>query len=199
MSQYFLLDDQDCAIVIESCCKILRKGGILCVPTDTVYGLVCDPADVKAINRIIQLKSRPEDKPFALFTRTLTLSRPCPAAEILSNHFWPGPLTIIVPADPFFPYSYKGTVGLRSPDYPFIQTLLSAWGGSLANTSLNYSGNAPVWSLQGMERILEKVDGIVDAGILPQQPPSTVVDCTIAPPKIVREGVVKIDSIDGLF
>ncbi len=195
----YSIESELSTVCLEECLLVLKRGGIVCVPTDTVYGLVCSAQDRNAICRMAEIKSRPEKKPFALFTNHLNLSSPCPMAEILANHFWPGPLTIVVPEDVNYPYSFNGSVGLRFPNNEFIQNLLSEWDGCLANTSLNVSGEPPVWGLGGVENVLLKVDLIIDSGQLPEREPSTVVDCTVDPPKILREGTIRQREIKKIL
>ena len=178
---------------VDECVQVLRGGGLVCVPTETVYGLICLPGQADAVIRLLALKGRPADKPFALFTSSWErlareAVRPSPAAQRLADAFWPGPLTLVIAADVGCPAVYAGTVGARCPDHPLVQAVLAGCGGLLINTSLNRSGEPAVWNLDGMEEWLRGVDLVVDGGTLPRRPASTVVDCTVDPPRILRAG-----------
>ena len=182
------------------CSRIIYNDGILCVPTDTVYGFICWPYSVKAIHRIMDIKRRPEEKPFALFVSSWKrLCQepviPSDSARILSEKFWPGALTIVVEAEEGCPAFREGTVGVRCPNTPFLLRLMEECGGLLINTSLNRSGEPAVSSLEGMDEILEETDLVIDAGIIPPNKPSTVVDCISNIPVILREGEITEEEI----
>ena len=170
------------------------------MPTETVYGLVCAADQEGAIQRMAAIKNRPLDKPFALFSPGWDciapyLKHPCPSAELLASHFWPGPLTLVIPVMDETPCSYQGTVGVRFPGNDFLQILLQEWGGLLANTSLNRSGESVVWSLDPSNPLLKELDLIIDGGVLPKRAPSTVVNCAIQPPCVLREGDITQSEI----
>ncbi len=187
-----------------ACARVLQEGGLVCVPTETVYGLICLPDRSAAVARLAALKSRPADKPFALFTASWErlireAVRPAPVAERLAAAFWPGPLTLVIAAEPECPAARGGTVGARCPDHPLAQEILAECGGLLINTSLNRSGEPAVWSLEGMDDWLFGVDLVIDGGTLPRRPASTVVDCTSDPPRILRAGGVTEESLRRLW
>ncbi len=185
---------------VDECVRVLRGGGLVCVPTETVYGLIGLPGQADTLARLTALKGRPAGKPFALFTSSwerLTREpvRPSPAAERLADIFWPGPLTLVIAADSGCPAAHAGTVGARCPDHPLVQGVLAGCGGLLINTSLNRSGEPAVWSLEAMEEWLLGVDLVVDGGTLPRRPASTVVDCTMNPPRILRAGGISESAL----
>ncbi|MEW6233856.1 MAG: L-threonylcarbamoyladenylate synthase [Candidatus Omnitrophota bacterium] len=185
---------------IDHAAQALREGKILCIPTDTVYGLICSPFIESALHRLADLKNRPRFKPFALFVSDMPrLLRenvtPSERAERLTQRFWPGALTIVMAAEDDCPCAYGGTVGARSPNHPLAQALLTKCGGLLANTSLNRSGEPPARSLHDVGAFLENIDIAIDAGVLPPRPASTVVDCSQSPIKILREGGISAQAV----
>ncbi|MBO4630669.1 MAG: threonylcarbamoyl-AMP synthase, partial [Lentisphaeria bacterium] len=156
-----------CERAVEEAVKTLnRPGGVLLVPTETVYGLVCGWKDESARKRIYELKHRSENKPFAAFLPDLSVLPDAAvlpeAARRLAERFCPGPITIVVPD------RNGSTFGFRLPDHPFIQQLLQAYGGPLASTSANLSGQPPA---RNVEYALQSIDGepdlTVDGGTLP--------------------------------
>lgn len=195
-----IYDDINRPEVIELCVEAIRGGKIVCVPTDTVYGLVCSPFYPEAIDRIVRLKQRSPNKPFALFVSSWDSLAGVNAhintsARRLAQAFWPGALTILVPADDDCPCSSHGLVGARCPDYPFLLSVLDKCSGILVNTSLNQSGESVLWSLENGLSLLSEVDVVINGGFLPPRPASTVIDCSQNPPRIVREGGVSRDAI----
>jgi len=189
---------------IAECLPALHEGAILCVPTDTVYGLICAVNATASIQRLADLKRRPPDKPFALFVPSQRFLEdepflPCRTAQQLADHFWPGPLTLVVPAAPGCSCAHEGTVGVRAPAGDFIRALLNRWDGWLVNTSLNRSGDSPVWSIHPEMEILREVDMVIDAGELPVKMPSAVVDCTVDPPRVLRAGDISQTQIDEIL
>ena len=186
-------------LVIHCACTILN-GGVISVPTDTVYGFVCSPYNQTAIQRIMDIKRRPDEKPFALFVSSWErLCReavmPSQSARILTQKFWPGALTIVAGAGEQCPAAREGAVGARCPDMLFLQRLLEECGGLLINTSLNRSGEPAVTSLEGLDEILEETDIVIDGGVLPPSLPSTVVNCISDPLQILREGAISAEEI----
>ncbi len=196
MSQVLSIDHPEC---VARAVHALRQGGILCVPTETVYGFIC-PALTSSMERLSSIKRRPANKPFALFVSSWERIQreaidPCPTAERLGHRLWPGPLTLVIPARDPCPGVYRGSVGVRCPDYPLVQEILRECGGLLINTSVNRSGEAEYRSLTNPDDFLQQADLLIDGGTLPERLPSTVVDCRIHPPKILREGEIGAETI----
>lgn len=185
----------------EICSRSINQGGVACVPTDTVYGLVCHPRRTDAIERIFQIKQRPKEKPFALFVGSIErmLQEPVTLSETgraLCRRYWPGSLTIVISAGASCPGVYKGKVGVRCPNHPWLREVMAACGGLLINTSLNKSGEPAVCSLDGLDQLLDETDLVVDGGVLPRRRPSTVVDCTGRVPAVLREGDLSEQDLD---
>jgi len=133
---------------------VLRRGGVVAFPTDTVWGVLADPETPKAIERIYAMKGRPRSQPLQLLvadleaaTRLLPEGYHDPRFEALAARFWPGPLTLVLPAGKRFPaIGVHDRIGLRMPDHAELRALLKTLGGYAAATSLNRSGEPPVTS-----------------------------------------------------
>lgn len=179
--------------------EIIAGGGVIAFPTDTVYGLGCDLFNVQAVQRIYAIKERPGGMPLiALFADAAQWPQVAaalpPGVEALMARWWPGPLTLIVPARADVPAMVLGggtTIGMRIPDHPIALSLLKACHRPLATTSANISGAPAACMVQEVAGQLEaQVDLILDGGACPGGMASTVLDCTTVPFTIVREGPV---------
>ena len=190
---------------IAPAAEILRAGGIVAFPTETVYGLGADAFQESAVRRIFEAKGRPEHKPISLLTADAgALDRFCrevpAAAWILAEAFWPGPLTLVLRRRDIVPDAVTGgrdTVGVRCPDHPMALALLRAVGGPLATPSANRSG-APSATDEAM--VLRDLDGRIDAilmgGVGPLKVASTVLDLTGDMPRILRQGLVTKEQLE---
>lgn len=187
--------------------SVLLSGGILVFPTDTVYGLGCDYRSSSALQRMSELKGRPENRPFQLLISDREeVERFCgPASEVaerLMRELWPGGLTLLLSAavelsDPVV--GQKGAVGLRLPAHEALRTLIRRCGGAIAATSANRSGQpSPLCLDQVPEEIRSGVDCVVDGGPLEHREHSTVIDCTDDPPQIVRRGTISREQLASL-
>ena len=180
---------------IPEALKVLRRGGLVAFPTDTVYGLAALPNDSAAIERIFEAKGRDSSKAIAVLVsgvEQLPLLTPglTDSARQLAERFWPGALTLVVPRHPNLPevISPYPTIGVRMPNHTFALELLRA-SGPLATSSANGSGGANTTTAQAvLEQLDGRIDLILDGGVTPGGVPSTVVDCTSAEVKILREG-----------
>jgi L-threonylcarbamoyladenylate synthase len=182
--------------------EILRGGGLVAFPTDTVYGVGALAFNAAAVESIYAAKNRPNEKAIPVLLggaddlAKVTSSIP-PMALTLAARFWPGPLTLVVPKHPDLPeaVSAMATVGVRVPDHPVARRLLQA-SGPMAVTSANLSGHAsPSTAEEVFEQLSGRITLILDGGRTPGGVPSTVVDCAGAEPKILREGPVTWDEI----
>ena len=188
-----------------SAVEALKKGEVVIFPTDTVYGIGCICNIEQAADRIYDLKNRVRKKPLILFisglkqVEDLAYNIPQIAKELM-NKFWPGPLTIILRAKENIPISQacimKGnefpTISFRIPNHPIPQFLVKKLGVSLATTSANISGyNHQATSIKVLEKIFEnKADLCIDDNEIPTGIESTVIDCSVSPPSILREGAI---------
>ena len=175
-----------------------QKGAVLIVPTETVYGLICNWNDEEARKKIYDLKHRSPAKLFAAFVPNVSEAEklcgiPLPqAAKRLAEKFMPGAITLIVPD------KNGATFGFRIPDHPFILELLKHYNKALASTSANLSGEHPALDLPTALRTIDGAPaGAVDGGKLPEDSvPSTIIQVTADNQvKIIREGLVKPERI----
>jgi L-threonylcarbamoyladenylate synthase len=178
---------------------VVRAGGIVALPTDTVYGIACDLAAPGGVERLFAAKSRPADRAIMLL-----LDEPAQAPRIgvigaaaraLAEAFWPGGLTLVVPRRPDvrLPAALTAgvpTIGLRAPDHPCPRTLARAVG-PMPTTSANVSGRPEAGDAQAIvEQLGDSVDLVLDGGPAPGGPASTVIDCTMERPRVIRAGAI---------
>jgi len=182
--------------------KILRGGGLVAFPTDTVYGLGALALDAAAVESIYAAKGRPAEKAIPILIGDPDdLEKVCssvpPMAQKLAARFWPGPLTLVVPKHPSLPEAVSATltVGVRVPDHPVARALLRATG-PMAVTSANLSGQTnPVSAGEVMAQLNGRIPLVLDGGVTPGGIPSTVVNCVGAKPLILREGPLTLEQI----
>ena len=185
--------------------ELLRQGGLVAVPTETVYGLCADGLNAAAAERLYEVKGRPEVKPLSLMIPgaddmdRYTVEIP-EAARLLAEKFWPGPLTIVLKADEKVPEiirAGKPTVGLRCPDHPLTLLLLRLTGTPLAGPSANPSG---LPSPKNAEAVLGyfdgKIDAVIDGGPCGLGRESTVMDMSTLPYRVLRQGALSEEDID---
>jgi L-threonylcarbamoyladenylate synthase len=181
---------------------ILNSGGLVGMPTDTVYGLGALAFNDSAVRSIYTVKGRSNEKaipiligdPSDLERIAINIS---PMSQVLADHFWPGPLTLLVPKNPAIPSSVSSlsTIGVRVPDHSVTRKILRA-SGPMAVTSANLSGRKNPCSAQ---EVLTQLDGliplIIDAGPVGEGSASTVVNCMGSEPIILREGPISLEQI----
>ena len=182
---------------IARAAELLRGGGIVAYPTDTVYGLGADVFDPQALVKVMDAKRRPDEKslPVLIAERghlPRLVTAVTPAAERLMAAFWPGALTIVLPKRAgLSPLLGDTTLAVRQPDLPAIIELLRAAGTPISGTSANLSGQPPATTAQEVQAQLgDAVDLILDGGPAAGSTPSTVIDCASRPPRILRQGAV---------
>lgn len=181
---------------------VLRAGGLVAFPTDTVYGVGALAFDGKAIEAIYAAKERPVDKAIPILISDLDeLDRVAidvpEAARKLATRFWPGPLTILVPKRADLPESVSATstVGVRVPDHEITRALLRL-AGPMAVTSANLSGSqSPVTAQEVYQQLGGRIPLIIDGGRTPGGIPSTIVDCTTPELTILREGPIALRDL----
>ena len=181
---------------------VLSTGGLVAFPTDTVYGVGARAFDGTAIESIYTAKDRPVDKAIPiLISDTGELDKvgmDIPKVALaLAFHFWPGPLTILVPKRPDLPksVSFTSTVGVRVPDHGVARGLLRL-AGPMAVTSANISGaQSPISAEEVYEQLGGRIPLILDGGRTPGGVPSTLVDCTTPELKILREGPIRMEEL----
>lgn len=184
---------------IEKSAQAIRRGGIVLHPTDTIYGLACDPFNLEALHRLFALKGRPPQKGVLLLIPEISYCEaicrePPQVFYEMAAALWPGPVTLLLTGKTSLPdllLGNDGKVGLRQPDLPFLQLWMDAIPGAIVSTSANLSGQSPPTSLLELRQLLaaevdlflegEEIDG--------HRPASTVVDLTLDPPQLVRSGL----------
>ena len=199
--------EQDKNAVAEAA-AILRRGGLLGIPTETVYGLGADALNEDAVRRIFEAKGRPQDNPLIIHVPSADwLARYCrdvpDAAYQLAARFWPGPLTMILPRRDIVPLRTTGgleTVGVRCPDHPVTLAIIEAAGVPIAAPSGNTSGRpSPTTAGHMMEDMLGKIEGIVDGGPCTVGVESTILDLTVQPPRLLRPGGLPLEALEQVL
>lgn len=184
---------------IDRVCEILRAGGLVAVPTETVYGLACNGLDAAAVERIYEVKGRPAVKPISLMAAGPealdAYGAEVPrAARVLASRFWPGPLTIVLKSAEFVPAVVRAggrTVGLRCPDHPLTLSLLRACALPLACPSANPSGAASPRTAQEVLAFFDgRIEAVLDGGECAVGTESTVIDLSRKPYRILRHGAL---------
>lgn len=180
---------------ILSAARSVREGALVAFPTETVYGIAANYLDKKAIEALYRVKQRPRDKPFTIHISDIDMikSLGCSVAKeglILIKRFWPGPLTVILKSE------YGETLGFRMPANRIAMELIKSAGVPIVAPSANLTGNkAP----RNAEEVLKDLDGrialVIDGGDTEIGVESTVVDLTVSPPKVLREGAIKAIDI----
>ncbi len=190
---------------IAQACSVLAAGGLIIFPTETTYGAGVDATNPAAVQKLLAYKSRREGKPLSIAVKDQAMAELYvelnDQARALYTQFLPGPLTVISRALPDATApgvaSEFGTLGVRIPAYPLILDLVAAYGKPLTATSANASGKARPYNidaclaeLSGKQRA--QIDLILDAGELPPNPPSTVIDTTLSTPVTFRSGELQV-------
>ncbi|KAB2953818.1 threonylcarbamoyl-AMP synthase [Heliorestis acidaminivorans] len=189
---------------LEEPAQLLRQGELVAFPTETVYGLGANALDSQAVAKIFQAKGRPSDNPLIIHIAQLedlsllTTEFP-PLAQLLAQKFWPGPLTLVLPAAPDVPAEVTAgldTVALRMPDHPIALQLIKAAGIPLAAPSANRSGKpSPTKAAHVSQDLDGKIAAIIDGGPCDVGIESTVVDVTGAKPVILRPGGITLEML----
>jgi L-threonylcarbamoyladenylate synthase len=185
--------------LIEEAVAILKSGGVIAFPTETLYGLGADARNEAAIEKIFEIKGRDFRNPILVVIGdaghldTITEDVPA-AARKLMEKFWPGPLTIVFRALPSVsPKLTAGTgkIGIRLTSHPIAMEISKRLGGPVTATSANLSGMPECSSaVEVLSQLEGKLDGVVDGGRTPGGTGSTIVDTTVSPVKILREGAI---------
>lgn len=187
----------------RSASEALRKGDLVVFPTDTVYGVGCDPNSVAALEDIYEAKGRPANKAVPLLLSDESVlsnvaSDLTVAARKLGAAFWPGALTLVVQRSPDLPaqLGQGDTIAVRVPAHDALRRFIASAGGAVAATSANLSGQPDAIEVQQAAEYLGSHIAIyVDGGMSPGGTPSTVVDCTVTPARILRQGAITAEQI----
>ncbi|MCI9563850.1 MAG: threonylcarbamoyl-AMP synthase [Oscillospiraceae bacterium] len=199
-----LLTEKD----IEAAAAILRAGGLVGIPTETVYGLGANGLDPAAVRRIFKAKGRPQDNPLILHIPDPSwLERYCrdvpAAARRLAEQFWPGPLTMILPRRALVPDEVTcglETVGVRCPDHPVTLDIIRAAGVPVAAPSGNRSGRpSPTCARHMLEDMEGRIQAVVDGGPCGVGVESTIVDLTLPVPRLLRPGGLPLEALEAVL
>jgi L-threonylcarbamoyladenylate synthase len=197
------LQDADYAQLVA----LLESGGVIAFPTDTAYGLGADPFNEVAVERVFQIKGRVETKPILLIVDSLAMAEsvsvPPPLFRETAGRFWPGPLTMIVPAKKSLSSKVTAgpnTIGLRWPIAAFATSLAQRSNRPITATSANRTGMPSAVTAEEVRAQLgESIDALIDGGTLPARVGSTLLDLTVEPPVVRREGPVSFDNLQQFF
>lgn len=191
--------------LIELAASLLKEENAIAFPTETVYGLGADASSRTGLLAIYEIKGRPKDKPLPIMIANLGMLEAwvreiSPNAKQLMENFWPGPLTLILPAKPRLSpilTAGKSTLAVRFPNHPIPIALIREIGGPLAVTSANVSGRpSPVTAVEVMNQLSGKIPLILDGGRCMHGRESTIVDCTTEEIRILRQGAIPKTDIE---
>ena len=190
---------------VEQATAILRRGGLVAFPTETVYGLGADAENPEAVARIFAAKGRPTNHPVIVHIGHVGLlerwaTDTPPSALRLAQHFWPGPLTLILKRSTRMPDAVtggQGTVGLRMPDHPIALALLAAFSGGIAAPSANRFGRiSPTTAAHVRAGLGASVDYVLDGGPCRVGIESTILDLSGVHPRLLRPGAITAGEIE---
>ena len=208
-TRYFTITDPAReSAAVEQAADILRRGGLLAIPTETVYGLGADGLNADAVRHIFEAKGRPQDNPLILHIPDASwLARYCKdvpeTAYRLAGRFWPGPLTMILPKADCVPLVTTGgldTVGMRCPDHAVTRAIIAASGVPVAAPSANTSGRPSCTTAAHVREDMDgKIDGVVDGGPCRVGVESTIIDLTCTPPRLLRPGGLPLEELRAVL
>lgn len=188
--------------------RILKDGGLVGMPTETVYGLAANALNGAAVAKIFAAKGRPMDNPLIVhiseFSQIYGLVKDVPeAAKKLAEHFWPGPLTMILPKADCIPDEVSAgldTVAVRFPSHPAARALIDAAALPLAAPSANLSGSpSPTTAAHVMKDLNGKIEAVLDGGVCNVGVESTVVSLAVNPPRLLRPGGITLEQLRGVL
>lgn len=188
------------AAAIADAAAVLEGGGVVAFPTETFYGLGVAALDRAAVRRLFALKGRPQSRPIlvlvddpARIERFAVLT--APARDLIARH-WPGALTLVLPAREGLPPELTAgtaTIGVRQPGHPVARALAAALGAPVTAPSANLMGEPPPTTAADVVRVFDgRIDLVLDGGPTSGGLPSTVLDVTVDPPRVLREGAVRV-------
>ena len=182
---------------LKKAVRAIKEGKILVCPTDTVYGLLCDATNQRAVNRLFKIKKRSRKKPIPIFVKDIKTAKELAKINSEQEKFlrevWPGKTTVILKPKRKFPKGIgqpKKEIGLRIPNHNWLLSLAKQLNRHLAETSANISGQPPSTKIKEVLRQFKgqkyQPDLVIDAGNLKKSRPSKVIDLTVLPPKVLR-------------
>ena len=198
------MSSDPCQDEVEKAVRLLRNGGVVVFPTDTLYGLGADVFSVSALERIFSIKGRPANMALPVLVADWdqldAVAEPMTDAVFrLAQRFWPGPLTLVLRCSPQLPTLVTGgasTVAVRMPAHPVALALARLLGRPITGTSANRSGQPDLLDLDGIEfQLGHEVDYIIRSGPVPGGTSSTVVDVTAGEPRLIRQGALPFEQV----
>lgn len=193
---------------LERTISVIQHGGVVAFPTDTVYGVGASLAHPTALSRIFEIKGRDRHRPLPVLLASpgdlsVVTSAADPVLLALARHFWPGPLTIAVPALDSLPkevVAEDGTIGVRVPDHSVALTMADRCGGAIAATSANLSGRQPACRADEIDGDLaSRLDLVLDGGLAPCGLASTVIRREGATISCIRDGAIPASTIQAAW
>ncbi len=191
-------------IDLQQAVRVLKGGGVVAIPTDTLYGLAADAFNLAALDRVYDIKGRPHDLALPVLVsgweQVASVAENLPRqAQVVAERFWPGALTLVVAKAAGLPDRLTGggpTVAVRVPDHPAPMKLIDGLGGPITGTSANISGGAdPSTVAELADQIGGRVGHVFNVGLAPKGAASTVVDITSGQPKLLREGAIPFEQV----
>jgi len=187
---------------IYATANIVKKGGLVVYPTDTLYGLGCDPLNEEAVKRVFKVKGE-RNKPLPILACCLKdaekIAEFSEKTKKIAEKFWPGPLTLVLPKKPVLPNIVtcnENSVGVRVPKNDVALKLICQCDGILVGTSANKSGQKPpATALEAIKQIGGEIDVVLDGGPCPLKVSSTVVDLTLEKPRLLRAGPISLEEV----
>lgn len=183
--------------------EVLKRGGVVVYPTETLYGIAVRALDKAAAEKVFEIKGRPKNMPIPILVKDISMAET--VAEIndtavkLAGKYWPGALSLIVKEKGLLPEvitAGTGKVAVRISANPFVTSLFGHFDEPITSTSANMSGGENITRFDDLEREFSgRVDLIIDSGNIPASLGSTIVDVTVNPPKIARAGDIKEEEI----
>jgi L-threonylcarbamoyladenylate synthase len=195
-----ILNAEEESIITAS--RLVRDGGVVVFPTDTVYGIGCNPFRIEAVNRVFGIKGD-RDKPLPVLASDLSniekIAHLSKLARRIAERFWPGPLTLILPKKHTLPNVVTrnlNSVGVRIPKHDVAIKLIRLSGGLLTGTSANKTGSSPSRTAnEAIRQLRDEVDLVIDGGPTPIGTSSTVINALSKNPLLLREGPVSLEEI----
>lgn len=191
----------------EKAAAVLRSGGVIVYPTETLYGIGAQAANGKSVERVFEIKGRPHGSPIPILGRDVEMLAQFAefndTAHLLADKFWPGPLTLVLKDTgriPALVTAGSGKVAVRVSAHPFVLRLFDGLNEPVTSTSANISGGENLLDFDDIYRVFDgKVELIIDSGNIPPSKGSTVVDVTTTPPGILRVGDLGMNKLKELF
>jgi len=190
-------------VTLRAAVDTLRAGGVVALPTETFYGLAVPALDAGSVRRLFELKGRPDSKPLLVLVDSVAMAETVAcvttAARDLMMRYWPGALTLVLPAHARVPSvvtAGTGTLGLRLSPHPVARGLVELLGEPVTAPSANPNGLAPPTTAAGvLAYFRDAIDLVLDGGTTPGGEPSTVLDLTVEPSRVLRQGAVVVRDL----